>query len=86
MYKLSLLNYVGEIGKLEENFIISTYLRVTDPLKNNCKNNCLIANSQAMCGAISQMAPRKRLLPHNRKNNPSSIFKSKNTQVIPILK
>lgn len=64
-------------------YMLINYLGVTDPFRNNCKNSCLIAMSHAICGATSQMKPRNRDLPQNRKMTIKMIFSSKKTHVTP---
>lgn len=61
----------------------NAYLGVTVPLKNNCRNSWRMARSQAMCGATSQMAPLKRLLPQSFRKTVSPMLSTRNEHVMP---
>lgn len=57
-----------------------------DDVHPNWKTSCAIANNHAKCGAISHVAPRHRLLLHNRKNRANDAFKIKKMLVMPVPK
>jgi hypothetical protein len=59
------------------------YLGVTVPLRNNCKNNCVMAKIQAMSGETSHTAPRNRDFPQNFRKTARLMFSNKNTHVTP---
>jgi hypothetical protein len=61
-----------------------THLGVTVPFKNNCKNSCMMAINQAVCGATSQMKPRNFDLPQKRNITAKLIFNRKHTHVTPV--
>lgn len=61
------------------------YRAVTNPLKNSCRANCVIAKSHAKCGAISHIAPRYLVLPQNRKKRANTKFITKNILQIPVI-
>lgn len=71
----------GNPWKKEKTPAKQTHLGVTDPLRNSCRKSCLMASSQAACGATSQMKPRKRLLPQKRSIAASVTFRVRNTLV-----
>ena len=59
------------------------YLGVTVPFKNNCRNNCFIAISQASGAASSQNTPRKRDLPHILKQTAKVMLSNRKMHVTP---
>lgn len=59
------------------------YLGVTVPLRNNCRNSCVIAKIQARSGEISHTAPRKRDFPQNFRKTARLMFNKRNTHVTP---
>lgn len=53
-------------------------------MRNNCKNNCVIAKIQARSGEISHTAPRNRDFPQNFRNTARLMFSKRNTHVTPV--